>query len=142
MAGMTRQFLHVNIHQIAVTESLAAVSAFRHWSVDRHDIFVRSSRQKKKLAILNRFFISVPPTLQRPHKSIPEKVKPFGWLAQCLLFHLSSDHGRGISVAPPLFSKRSQSFNALVLFPNASPCNGLCFISPAFSKKAILIITN
>jgi hypothetical protein len=40
------------------------------------------------LPILNRFFISVPPTLQRPHKSIPEKVKPFGWLAQCLLFHL------------------------------------------------------
>jgi hypothetical protein len=40
------------------------------------------------LPILNRFFISIPPTLQRPHKSIPEKVKPFGWLAQCLLFHL------------------------------------------------------
>jgi len=40
------------------------------------------------LPILNRFFISVPPTLQRPHKSVPEKVKPFGWLAQCLLFHL------------------------------------------------------
>jgi hypothetical protein len=40
------------------------------------------------LPILNRLLISVPPTLQRPHKSIPEKVKPFGWLAQCLLFQL------------------------------------------------------
>jgi hypothetical protein len=30
--------------------SVALLSAFRHWSIDRHDISVRSSRQKKKLA--------------------------------------------------------------------------------------------
>jgi hypothetical protein len=64
------------------------VSAFRHWSIDRHNTSVRSADRKSSLPILNRFFISVPPTLQRSHKSIPEKVKPFGWLAQCLLFHL------------------------------------------------------
>jgi hypothetical protein len=37
-------------------------------------------------------------------------------------------------VAPPLFSKRSQSFNALVLFPNASPCNALLYISGVLKK--------
>jgi len=65
-------------------ECVAALSAFRHWSIDRHDISVGSSRQNKKLAILNRSFIPVSPTLQRPHKSIPEKSNPLaGWLNAC-----------------------------------------------------------
>jgi hypothetical protein len=52
---------------------------------------------KKKLAVLNRLFIFVSPTLQRPHKSISEKVKPFGWLAQSLRLHIeAADHRRGI----------------------------------------------
>jgi hypothetical protein len=63
------------------------------------------------LPILNRFFISVPPTLQRPHKSIPEKVKPFGWLAQCLLFHLKQLITAEDSVVPALFYKYFRSFN-------------------------------
>jgi hypothetical protein len=57
--------------------------------VDRSTRHLRQKQPtEKKLAILNRFFIPVPPTLQRRHKSIPKKVKPFGWLAQCLLFQL------------------------------------------------------
>jgi hypothetical protein len=63
--------------------SVALLSAFRHWSIDRHDISVRSGRQKKQLAdsepLLHPCFSYV---------AAPEKVKPFGWLAQCLLFHL------------------------------------------------------
>jgi hypothetical protein len=62
------------------------------------------------LPILNRFFISIPPTLQRPHKSIPAKVKPFGWLAQCLLFH-NADSPQRNSVGPALFYKCFRSFN-------------------------------
>jgi hypothetical protein len=66
---------------------------------------------KKKLAVLNRLFIFVSPTLQRPHKSISEKVKPFGWLAQSLRLPSKQLITAEEFCAPLVFYNRFRSFN-------------------------------
>jgi hypothetical protein len=130
-----RQWLRQFSTQIAVTENVAVVSVFRHWSIDRHDISVRSSRQKKKLAILNHFFIPVPPTLQRSTWIDIRKSQTLWLFGSMLAVSLeAADHGRGFGADSSLL-QTSQFSNALVLFPSTSRLQGPCFIFPALSKK-------
>jgi hypothetical protein len=74
--------------------------------------------------------------LQRPHKSIPEKVKPFGWLAQCLLLHLKQlVTTEEFCAASPFLQTFPILKYVLACFQTLHACDGPYFISPALSKK-------
>jgi hypothetical protein len=87
------------------------VSAFRHWSIDRHDTSARSSRQKKKLAAAELPFHLCSSYVAAPHINRYPQSQTLWLVGSMLAVPLEAADHRRNSVPPLLFYKRFRSLS-------------------------------